>query len=77
MVDTNCDPDVIDYVIPTNDDAIRSIRLITGKMADAAIEGATRRESSQADQMRGGRYDQPRADLEAAAVDESEEEPVA
>ena len=73
MVDTNCDPDVIDYVIPCNDDAIRSIRLITGKMADAAIEGATRRESSQADQMRGGRYNQP----EPADVEESEEEPVA
>jgi len=73
MVDTNCDPDVIDYVIPCNDDAIRSIRLITGKMADAAIEGATRRESSQADQMRGGRYSQPEPDQ----VEESEEEPVA
>jgi small subunit ribosomal protein S2 len=59
MVDTNCDPDPIDYVIPCNDDAIRSIRLVTAKMADAVIEGQNRRESSQADQMRGGRYDQP------------------
>jgi small subunit ribosomal protein S2 len=71
MVDTNCDPDVIDYVIPTNDDAIRSIRLITGKIADAAVEGATRRESSQADQMRGGRYSQP--EPEPAEADEDEE----
>jgi len=39
MVDTNCDPDPIDYVIPANDDAIRAIRLITGKIADAIIEG--------------------------------------
>ncbi len=39
MVDTNCDPDGIDYVIPGNDDAIRSIRLFTGKIADACIEG--------------------------------------
>ncbi len=39
VCDTNCDPDDIDYVIPANDDAIRSIRLITGKMADAVIEG--------------------------------------
>ena len=39
MVDTNCDPDLIDYVIPSNDDAIRAIRLITGKMADAVLEG--------------------------------------
>ncbi len=38
MVDTNCDPDVIDYVIPANDDAIRAIMLITSKMADAVIE---------------------------------------
>lgn len=39
IVDTNCDPDVVDYVIPGNDDAIRAIKLITSKMADAAIEG--------------------------------------
>jgi len=38
-VDTNCDPDLIDYVIPANDDAIRTIMLITSKMADAIIEG--------------------------------------
>ena len=38
MVDTNCDPDEIDVVIPSNDDAIRAIKLITGKMADAFIE---------------------------------------
>jgi small subunit ribosomal protein S2 len=38
-VDTNCDPDGIDYVIPGNDDAIRSVKLITGKIADAVIEG--------------------------------------
>ncbi len=39
MVDTNTDPDDIDYVIPSNDDAIRAVRLITSKMADAVIEG--------------------------------------
>lgn len=38
IVDTNCDPDEIDYVIPANDDAIRAVRLLTGKMADALIE---------------------------------------
>ncbi len=38
-VDTNCDPDVIDYIIPGNDDAIRAIRLMTSKIADAYIEG--------------------------------------
>lgn len=39
IVDTNCDPDDVDYVIPANDDAIRAVRLITSKMADAVIEG--------------------------------------
>ncbi len=39
IVDTNCDPDEIDYVIPANDDAIRAIKLMCGKIADAIIEG--------------------------------------
>jgi small subunit ribosomal protein S2 len=39
MVDTNCDPGKIDYVIPSNDDAIRAIKLLVGRMADAVIEG--------------------------------------
>lgn len=39
IVDTNCDPDEIDYVIPGNDDAIRAVRLLTGKMAEAVLEG--------------------------------------
>ncbi|MFV0414324.1 MAG: 30S ribosomal protein S2 [Oscillospiraceae bacterium] len=39
IVDTNCDPDEIDYVIPGNDDAIRAVRLIAGAMADAVLEG--------------------------------------
>jgi len=38
IVDTNCDPDDVDYIIPANDDAIRAVKLITGKMADAVIE---------------------------------------
>lgn len=50
MVDTNCDPTLIDYVIPCNDDAIRSIRLITSKIADFVVEGTTRRESTMLDQ---------------------------
>lgn len=44
IVDTNCDPDEIDYVIPGNDDAIRAIRLITAKISDACIEGRQRLE---------------------------------
>jgi len=39
IVDTNCDPELIDYVIPANDDAIRAIRLIAGRMAEAIVEG--------------------------------------
>jgi len=39
IVDTNCDPDEIDYVIPGNDDAIRTIRLLTSRIADAVLEG--------------------------------------
>lgn len=46
ITDTNCDPDLIDFVIPGNDDAIRSIKLITGRVADAAIEGSQRRKDA-------------------------------
>jgi len=45
LVDTNCDPDPVGYPIPSNDDAIRAIKLILSKMADAAIEGRAARES--------------------------------
>src|SRR5690606_1522016 len=43
LVDTNCDPTVIDHVIPSNDDAIRAIKLMVTHMADAAIEGRSMR----------------------------------
>jgi small subunit ribosomal protein S2 len=46
LVDTNCDPDDIDLVIPGNDDAIRAIRLFTAKIADACLEGAKRYQES-------------------------------
>jgi small subunit ribosomal protein S2 len=46
IVDTNCDPDEIDYIIPGNDDAIRAIRLITAKMADACLDGKNRQEEA-------------------------------
>ena len=39
IIDTNCDPDEIDYPIPGNDDAIRAVKLLTGRMADAVLEG--------------------------------------
>jgi small subunit ribosomal protein S2 len=46
MVDTNCDPDPINYVIPSNDDAIRALKLITDKIADAVAEGQLVRQSA-------------------------------
>ena len=46
VIDTNCDPDEIDYPIPGNDDAIRAVRLMVGKIADAIIEGKTETESA-------------------------------
>jgi small subunit ribosomal protein S2 len=49
ITDTNCDPDVIDFVVPGNDDAIRSIKLFTAKLADACVEGQQRRR-----EFRGG-----------------------
>jgi small subunit ribosomal protein S2 len=49
MVDTNCNPDVIDYPVPANDDAIRAIRLLTGKIADAVLEGIAQREAEAVD----------------------------
>jgi small subunit ribosomal protein S2 len=53
MVDTNCDPSNIDYVIPSNDDAIRAIKLIVGKMADAVLEGQAMRKDTE-EEMPGG-----------------------
>ncbi|MCD6029217.1 MAG: ribosomal protein [Thermomicrobiales bacterium] len=49
VTDTNCDPDDADFLIPANDDAIRSVRLLAAGIADAAIEGQTRHEIAQAD----------------------------
>ncbi|HIV31452.1 30S ribosomal protein S2 [Enorma massiliensis] len=49
IVDTNCDPDEIDYVIPGNDDAIRAVKLIAGKLADAVLEGKQGEQSDAGD----------------------------
>jgi len=46
LIDTNCNPDEIDYPIPANDDAIRAVKLLSSKIADAALEGATIRQSA-------------------------------
>lgn len=47
LVDTNCDPTIIDYVIPSNDDAIRAIKLMTSKIADAVLEGLALRKDEE------------------------------
>ncbi len=64
IVDTNCDPDEVDYVIPANDDAIRAVKLIVGRMADAVIEG------KQGESMDAGEAEAKEA--EAAAQDAKE-----
>ena len=58
LLDTNSDPDEVDYAIPANDDAIRAVRLLSGKMADAAYEGLQERQSSHGE-GRGGRGNRP------------------
>ena len=70
IVDTNCDPDEIDYVIPGNDDAIRAVKLIAGSMADAIIEG------HQATVDEEGFEDIAVAEEEAAKIEETDEEEV-
>jgi small subunit ribosomal protein S2 len=60
ITDSNCDPSVIDYPIPGNDDAIRSIRLITGALADACLHGVARRKDTQNGSGRGERNEASR-----------------
>ena len=64
VTDTNCDPDVVDYIIPGNDDAIRAIKLFVAHMADACIEGEAMRKD-------GGRGKDPEAVMEKAVAAES------
>jgi small subunit ribosomal protein S2 len=63
MVDTNCDPSTIDYIIPSNDDAIRAIKLIVGKVADAVLEGQAMRKDDEVMPSEGFMEYQPDADL--------------
>ncbi len=62
IVDTNCDPDEIDYIIPGNDDAIRAVKLITGAMADAILEARQGESDAAAESAEA-----PEADAEATA----------
>jgi small subunit ribosomal protein S2 len=66
VVDTNCDPEGIDYIIPGNDDAIRAIRLFASKMAEACLEGAAAREEDLRNDAEG-------ADQETEAAEEGPE----
>ena len=50
LVDTNCDPTGVDYVIPSNDDAIRAIKLLVGKVADAVLEGKAMRKDEETEE---------------------------
>jgi len=69
LVDSNCDPDLIDHVIPGNDDAIRAINLISGKMADAIIEGTEARQK-----LIEAEAEAKAAELKAKADEAAEEE---
>ncbi len=73
MVDTNCDPTNVDYIIPANDDAIRSIKLIVGLMADAVAEGLQLREKALAEAEEAMREAMP-AEEEAELPEEVVEE---
>lgn len=75
MVDSNCDPDSITYPIPANDDAIRSIRLITAGIANAAINGRTELESTHAeDEGMDGAASATDDELEAAIAEKGDEQ---
>jgi small subunit ribosomal protein S2 len=64
LVDTNCDPTAVDYVIPSNDDAIRAIKLLVSKMADAVLEGKAMRKDEEIATM-----EQVKAEVQAAVAE--------
>ena len=66
ILDTNCDPDEVDYAIPGNDDAIRAIRLISARIADACLEGGRRREERK--QAAVDKQNEEPSELETAAA---------
>ncbi len=70
IVDTNCDPDLVDVVIPGNDDAIRSIKLITATMANAVLEG---RQGTQMELQEAAMKDKSMSEAEAMKVNEEED----
>lgn len=78
MVDTNCDPDVPDYIIPCNDDSARTIQLIAAKVADAVIEGNAEREAQNEEELleqAAGEATIAESQLAATAEDSDDEAP--
>ena len=76
VVDTNCDPDNIDYIIPGNDDAIRAIRLFASKMAEACIEGGQLRKDKKQVEAEG-KDEQPVVEATPAKAEEAPAAPAA
>jgi small subunit ribosomal protein S2 len=80
MVDTNCNPQNVDYVIPSNDDAIRAIKLLVAKVADAVLEGKAMRKEEEPEQPEDVRSDGkskprgPRKSVVETEMDESSED---
>ncbi len=66
VVDTNCDPEGIDYIIPGNDDAIRALRLFSSKMAEACLEGAAARQEKLRNDAEGADQEEPAEQVEQA-----------
>jgi small subunit ribosomal protein S2 len=73
MVDTNTDPDPIDYIIPANDDAIRAVQLLTGKMADACIEGRQLRAAQAAERDQAAAAERERQHVFEPDAEEEDE----
>jgi small subunit ribosomal protein S2 len=69
IVDTNCDPELIDYVIPGNDDAIRTIRLFTSKIADASLAGSQRLQQQMMVESKDAETVEPAAVAEEGAAE--------
>jgi small subunit ribosomal protein S2 len=69
VVDTNCDPTVVDYVIPGNDDALRAIRLFASKIADSAVEGVQMATDKQFVDVAGVSADVQTSEVEAGTVE--------
>ena len=70
IVDTNCDPDEVDYVIPGNDDAIRAIKLISGKIADAILEIRPLEVEPELEEVVEVSEEEEKAEAETAAIEE-------